>query len=185
MSITYITRNGESIIFEVIKINIGERVFNMLVRMQNTSVGNNLSRISVLMNCGSTADLIYSYLPPMHNKLFQRLANIYYSKFNEEFAPGWLKLYHETCGHMNLYIENLLSRETTVTNGIKFFSGRKREAMLRSAEVADVGFSDENSKYFNSTSIATGGRRVEYYRMSKRANLRNFDSLQYDIEIKI
>ena len=185
MSITYIALNGEEIIFEVIKMSVGKRSFNVLVRMQNMSVQNNPSRISILMNCTSTADLIYSYLQPTHSEIFKRLTNIYYSKFNEEFAPGWLKLYHETCGHMNLYIENLLGRETGLTNGIKVFSGRNREAMLRSSEIADIGFSDPNSKYFNSTSVAVGGRRSEYYKMSKRAGLRNFDSLDYDIKINI
>jgi hypothetical protein len=185
LSITYITRNGESIIFEVIKVNIGERAFNMLVRMQNISAGNNPSRISVLMNCSSMAEIVYSYLQDTHSKIFQRLTNIYYSKFNQEFSPGWLKLYHETCGHMNLYIENLLGMETGLTNGIKIFSGRDREDMLRSAEVADVGFVDNNSIYFNSSSVAVGGRRAEYYRMSKKSKLRKFNNLQYDIEIKI
>lgn len=185
MSITYIARNGESIILEIIKINIGEQYYNLLVRMENINAGHGTSRISLLMNCRSMADLIYSYLQPTHNKIFQRLTNIYYSKFNEEFSPGWLKLYHETCGHMNLYIETLLGRETLMTDVIRTARFFNREQMLQRAEIADVGFRDDNSFAFNSTSVAAGDRRTEYYRMSKRANLRSFENIQYDIEIKI
>ena len=185
ISITYISRRGESINFEVIKVNIGKQHYNLPVRMENQGAGHRVSRISVLMNCRSVSDIVYSYLQPTHNKIFQRLTNIYYSKFNEEFAPGLLKLYHETCGHMNLYIENLLAEETVVTHGIRFFRWMNREEMLRSSEIADVGFEDNNSAYFNSTSVVVGGRREKYYRMSSRANLRNFAGIDYDIEINI
>ncbi len=185
MSVIYDALTGEKINFEVIKINVKRRSFNILVRMEYRPENEGHSRISVLMNCFSTADFIYSLLPKTLEKIFMKLSNIYYEKFNIEFQPGWLKLYHETCGHMNLYIENLLSQETAVTYGIKIFSNRNRMDMLKSSEVADIGFKDSNSKYFNSTSVVRGKRRAEYHKMFQRANLKKIDTEKYDIEINI
>ncbi len=185
MSIIYSALTGEKINFEVIKINVKRRSFNVLVRMEYRPEDEGHSRISVLMNCSSTADLIYTFFPKTLEKIFMKLNDMYYDKFNVEFRPGWQKLYHETCGHMNLYIENLLSEETAVTYGIKIFSNRDRMDMLKSSEVADIGFKDSNSKYFNSTSVVKGKRRTEYHKMFRRANLKKFDTEEYDVEINI
>ena len=172
MSITYRTKRGNDIILDVLKINIESKSYYVLFNMVYDKDNEGNSRISVLTDFHSTGELIYAnpsfyYLP----KIFQELTNIYKKKTGYIFKPGWKKLYHETCGHINLYIENLLSR-SAVTLGISFFRGMSREEMLQSAEIADVGFEDGNSAWFNDSSVKKGSERTDFWLKLSKANLR-------------
>ncbi|MCP1226251.1 hypothetical protein [Sebaldella sp. S0638] len=187
MSIAYTARRGNTINFTVasivIKTSKSITTYQILYEMVYDSRTDN-GRISVLMDFYSTALFIYTEPNKVLKSLFKKLTSLFKSRFNRDFSPGWKKLYHETCGHMNLYVEVLTGTSTGVTRAIQSSTRRSREDMLMSAEIADVGMVDDgNSFFFNATSVKSGVQKNIY--LLKNAPLRNFATGKPDIEIKI
>ena len=187
MSITYRTRRGNDIVLDILKINVQGNSYYMLFNMFYDKENEDRSRISVLMDFYSTAQLIYGnasfeFLP----FIFKKITEMYNKKKGKEFKPGWRKLYHETCGHMNLFVENKTSR-TAITMGIGLFRRMNREQMLDSAEIADVGFVDDNSIAFNETSVKRGTERITYWESKlEKANLKkslHFGKADYELSL--
>ena len=187
MSISYPTLRGNTITFTVAKIiistNKSATTYHVLYNMtydSRTGAGG----ISVLMDFYSTALFIYTEPEKVLESFFKKLTSLFESRFNTTFSPGWKKLYHETCGHMNLYVELVTRTPTAVTSTIRVVRNMTREEMLASAEVADVGLiNDGNSFFFNWTSVKRGIGKNAY--LLKDARLRNFSTGKADIEIKI
>ena len=190
MSISYVALDGKKFNFQVAKFIINKKgieesyfvIFRMLYGLVDGE-----KKISVLMNSISMARLVYLEEKWALKKVFEEVCNLYIKKFSIEFKPRVNKLYDETCGHMNLYVEYLTGTPTEVSKILQKKKGYSDERMLKSAEIADVAFTDENSKIFNATSVKNSNKGLNYFTKARNSKMKlfQFDKSEIDYTFSI